>query len=167
MVTQDSRYAGFMTQSPHQSQDFYKLRAATEGDARVIQKLIRSARINPFGLDWHRFVVACTSDGEVIGSGQIKPHADGSLELASIAVKRGWRRRGVARALILQLMATHPGPLYLTCRGRLGKFYSKFGFHKLEQEDIPAYFQRIRRISDWLKAFGLLREELWVMRAEN
>ena len=148
------------------------IRKAYAQDAQAIRALVRSVRINPLSLDWRRFVVAIGHEQpegreQLIGCGQIKPHADGTRELASIAVKRGWRRRGVARAIIHHLMASQPGPLYLTCRARLGRFYESFGFQRVESGDMPAYYRRITRITRLFKALGLLSEDLWVMRAHT
>ena len=143
------------------------IRAATAEDAPAIRDLIRAVRIDPFDLAWRRFVVASTSEGQIIGCGQIKPHTDGTRELASIAVRPGWRRGGIAREVIQHLMASHTGPLYLTCRASLGEFYAKFGFRRVEPAKMPAHYQRIQRLSQLLKALKLLREDLWVMKADN
>lgn len=148
-------------------QESYILRKATAEDEASIRDLIWAVRINPLGLDWRRFVIAQASDGQIIGCGQIKPHSDGTRELASIAVVRGWRRRGVARAIIKRLMASQSGPYYLTCRARLGKLYVKFNFQRIEPADMPPYYRRIARLSGLLKSLKLLNEDLWVMRADN
>ena len=112
------------------------LRPATAADAAVIRSLVYAARINPTGLDWKRFVVAPGPNGEVIGCAQIKPHRDGSRELASLVVAPAWRGNGVARAIIEHLVANHPGPLYLTCRASLGPFYERFGFRVADEAQL-------------------------------
>jgi len=142
----------------------FNIRPATARDLPQIRSLIRSVGINPLGLAWERFIVASGGDGVVIGCGQIKPHADGSIELASIAVLSGSRRRGVAREIIMSLLAAYPGPLYLTCRARLGKFYEKFGFQTLEQDEMPPYFRRISRLVYLLRKLNLVGEDLLVMK---
>lgn len=140
------------------------IRQATAHDHLQIKSLIRSVGINPLGLDWRRFLVAADEDGVVIGCGQIKPHADGSYELASIAVRPGWRRRGVAREIIHNLIASHPDSLYLTCRARLGKFYEKFGFQEIDQGEMPPYFRRAYRFFITLEKLKLVGEKLLVMK---
>ena len=45
----------------------------------------QAAGLNPFSLGWPRFLVA-EDGGRVVGVAQIKPHGDGSRELASLAV---------------------------------------------------------------------------------
>ena len=93
-------------------------------------------------LNWERFVVAEASDGAVVACGQIKPHRDGSQELASLTVTEAWRGRGLARAIIEHLVAGHEGELYLMCVERLGPFYEKFGFVAIKDlKDMPRYFR--------------------------
>lgn len=140
-----------------------QLRPANEADASTIRLMVRGARINPFGLDWRRFVLAESKLGQVVGCAQIKPHADGSDELASLVVAPAWRGRGVARQLIEHLLAVHPGTLYLTCRADLGILYAKFGFRALNKTEMPPYFKRISRLFQLIKALGIVREDLLVM----
>jgi amino-acid N-acetyltransferase len=116
------------------------LRSASEMDFPAIKALIHEVRINPNGLDWRRFTVAETPDGQFIGCGQLKPHSDGTLELASLAVIPSQRGKGVARVIIQKLTAAAPRPLYLTCRSQLGPFYEKFGFRGTGGDELPPYF---------------------------
>jgi amino-acid N-acetyltransferase len=123
------------------------LRPATQADDAAIKALIRSAQINPMDLDWRRFLLAVTQEGEMVGCGQVKPHSDGTRELASIAVRPAWRGRGVARLIIEQLLAESPRPLYLTCASRLGPFYEKFGFRAVSESEMTPYFRRLSRLA--------------------
>ncbi|RIK42990.1 MAG: hypothetical protein DCC55_06915 [Chloroflexi bacterium] len=52
-----------------------QIRTATVEDAKAIKRLIRRVRINPFGLDWQRFLVA-EDAGELVDCIQVKPHTD-------------------------------------------------------------------------------------------
>lgn len=124
----------------------FHLRQAVENDAPRIRNLIHRVGINPLGLDWRRFLVAETDDGMFIGCGQLKPHADGSLEMASLAVEEKYRGRGVSRAIIERLLAESPRPLYLMCRPELGSLYEKFGFQAVDSSALSPYFRRIRRL---------------------
>jgi amino-acid N-acetyltransferase len=142
----------------------FSLRAAEAADAGAIRELILRVRINPTGLDWRRFILAVTPQGEMIGCGQVKPHGDGTYELASIAVAPAWRGRGVARAVIEALLAANPGPLYLTCRPHLETFYQKFGFSRLALDDLPPYFRRLERLSGALVGLHLMPGTILVMR---
>jgi N-acetylglutamate synthase-like GNAT family acetyltransferase len=113
-----------------------------------IRRLVYSSRINPFGLDWKRFLVATTGEGEIIGCVQIKSHYDGTSELASLAVYPGWRSKGIARSLITRLLDGAPRPLYLTCRSGLLDFYQKFGFQVLNSDELHPYFHRLKCLAD-------------------
>ncbi len=143
-----------------------KLRPAAEGDQAQIKRMVAAARINPTGLDWQRFVVAATAQGDIIGCGQIKPHRDGSSELASVVVEPAWRSQGIASQIIGHLIGSHSGLLYLTCRGGLESFYNRFGFISLSPEEMTPYYRRISRLVSALGVLGLAQEGLRVMRRE-
>jgi N-acetylglutamate synthase-like GNAT family acetyltransferase len=124
-----------------------RIASATAVHHPSIKKLIRTVRINPMGLDWRHFVVALDKHGELVGCGQVKPHRDGSFELASIAVVYSWRKQGVARAIIQQLLAAHTPPLWLTCISTLVPFYAQFGFRETKDlSEMPRYFRRVSRL---------------------
>jgi len=142
----------------------YTLRAATANDAARIRQIITLVQINPMSLNWQRFTLATNQEGRIIGCGQVKPHADGSLELASIAVLPDWRGKGVARRIIEYLLEQYPSTLYLTCRSQLEPLYHKFGFETLEFNDMPPYFQRLSRIVTLFNKIIRQRDHLLVMR---
>jgi N-acetylglutamate synthase-like GNAT family acetyltransferase len=139
------------------------LRSALETDFPVIKSLIHEVGINPSGLDWRRFTVAETPDGQFIGCGQLKPHSDGTLELASIAVIPSQQGKGVARAVIQKLIAEAPRPLYLTCRSQLGPFYEKFGFRGISGDELPQYFRQLSKFAGLVNALHLIKDKLLVM----
>ena len=140
------------------------LRPANASDAVTIRRMIWAMHINPTGLDWQHFVLATSADGNVIGCGQVKPHADGSRELASIAVRPEWRAKGVARRIIEHLLEQHPGRLYLTCRSPLGPMYQKFGFQVVQIAEMPPYFQRLSRVVTLMNKLTRQPNLLLVMR---
>lgn len=144
----------------------FHLRPATQYDAAAIRALVHGAGINPLGLDWQRFILAVDGEDRVIGCGQIKPHRDGSNELASIAVHPAWRLKGIARSIIERLLSDHSGTLYLTCRERLGKFYAKFGFRTAQPDEMSPYFRRLSALPAFLKRTGIMKEGLLVMIRE-
>lgn len=124
----------------------FSLRPATEADQSAIRNLIRDAGINPLGIHWSRFLVAVDTTDNVIGCGQVKAHGDDSRELASVAVARKWRKRGIAGEIILELQKTHSAPIWLTCMDKLVPFYGNFGFCRVEaSRDMPSYFRRASR----------------------
>jgi N-acetylglutamate synthase-like GNAT family acetyltransferase len=123
-------------------------RGALAREAGAIRRLVLRTGINPRDLDWHRFLVAIDGEGRVIGCGQVKPHGDGSRELASIAVRPRWRMRGVASEVIRRLMAQSGPPLWLMCRPNLAGFYDRFGFVRVrDPERMPRYFRRVYRLA--------------------
>jgi amino-acid N-acetyltransferase len=129
----------------------FQLQAATSAQQNGIKDLVRAARLNPLGLDWRRFVVAVDEEGEIIGCGQLKPHRDGSWELASIVVVPAWRGQGVARVVIEHLLVGNPRPLWLTCVSRLVPFYARFGFSEVTAlADMPPYFRWVSRLFRFL-----------------
>lgn len=133
-------------------------------DDRAIKTLIHQTGINPLGLDWRRFVVIVDEQERVLACGQIKPHGDGSRELASLAVEPGSRGRGLARQMIEHLTAGQPPPLYLTCRDELQPLYEKFGFQVLALEEMPPYFRRLARLVNLLTRALRMKERMLVMR---
>ncbi len=149
-------------------------RPATEADDSEIRRLIREGQINPMGLDWQRFRVIHAPPGDVtpegdapslggiIACGQIKPHTDGSQELASITVDSRWRGRGHARRMMEQLLGEHPGTLYLMCESSLETFYQKFGFFVITEAEYPKYFRRMKKLMSLPEKLGGF--EILIMR---
>jgi len=127
-----------------------KLRRATAADAKAIRKLIWRVGINPLSLDWRRFLVAVDGTGCIIGTGQVKPHGDGTRELASIAVQPERQREGIGRAIVNHLLAENELPLYLTCRVEMEAYYVLFGFRAIEAAEMPPYFRRIFNLASFL-----------------
>ncbi len=115
-------------------------------------------------LNWPNFLVA-EADGTIIGVGQVKPHDDGSRELASIAVIPARQRQGIGRALIETLLAREAGVvLHLTCRQELQSYYERFGFQRLARTEYPPYFRRIVPLVNLAMRF--LGTQIIVMRRE-
>jgi N-acetylglutamate synthase-like GNAT family acetyltransferase len=142
----------------------FSLRPATEADFAGIKALIHRVHINPTGLDWHRFTVAVDRGEGMIACAQLKPVPGGLTELASLAVRPGYRRQGIARVLIEHLLANAPRPVYLTCRSSLGKMYEKFGFRVIEAEETPPYYRRLQRLADIFLGMTRKKESLFVMK---
>lgn len=144
----------------------FRLRPARVEDAAAIRALIHEVGINPLGLNWKRFLVAESSDGRFAGCAQLKPHGDGSIELASLAVQQFARNQGVATLLVNTLKERVAGPLYLTCRLHLEGFYQQFGFLRVEPEQLPAYFRRIYGMVRIAHGLRLIDEVICVMVSE-
>lgn len=132
----------------------FSLRPAASADFPAICKLIWQVGINPLGLDWRRFTLAVDERDTILGCGQVKPHRDGTRELASIAVIESARGHGIARMIITSLMLAETPPLYLTCRPELQTLYTRFGFHTLPRSEYPPYYQRL---DGWVRFFTRFR----------
>ena len=123
------------------------LRPATATDQPAIRQLVRQVGINPFGLAWPRFVVA-EMDGQFAGCAQLKPHRDGSLELASVAVLPSLQGQGIGAALVQHFCRIVPGDLYLMCAERNANFYTRFGFIIMQRPAaMPPDFRRTYQLA--------------------
>ena len=142
------------------------VRPARETEAAQIRDLIHLVGINPMGLDWRRFVVAVNERDEMIGCGQLKPHGEEVIELASLAVDLEHQGKGVARSIIEYLLKESPRPLYLMCESRLGPLYKKFGFRPIPYEDMPRYFQRISKLAGLVTTLAQREERLLIMKLQ-
>lgn len=141
-------------------------RAATAADAWPIRRLIYRTGINPSGLKWERFLVIDSPEGALIACGQIKPHADGTRELASIAVRPEWRGRGLARRIIEGLLERETGEVFLMCRSSNAPLYEKFQFGEAALADLPRYFQRVFRFAGRMNLLIAEGERLMIMRRQ-
>lgn len=145
----------------------FSIRTASKDDLAAIRALIHAVRINPTGISWRHFLVAVGPGNGLVGCGQIKVHADGSRELASIAVKPEFRGQGAARALIEGLLERERfRPIYLMCRTELKTLYTKFGFQPVKTEDLPLYFQRIKRFERIFNAMAKPDNRLLIMQLD-
>lgn len=144
----------------------HMLRPAQESESAQIRELIRSSGINPMGLVWKRFILAVNDKDEMIGCGQLKPHGNEILELASIAVVPEYRRQGIASAIIEHLLKVSSRPLYLTCISKMGPFYEKFGFVSLPYDEMPRYFQRLSKLAMAMMSLASRNERLLVMKLQ-
>ena len=145
------------------------LRPAAAADQKRITAMIREANINPMGLKWQNFILAVDdATGEIVGTGQIKTHGDGSRELASIATLPAYQRRGIAHQIIERLLALHgsASTLYLTCRPPLGRFYEQFGFRTIGLDKMPPHFRRIKRVTGLFERLARAGVMLLVMKRE-
>jgi len=138
------------------------IRPAGADDQYAITAIVRAARINTCDLDWQRFLLAQWGQ-DVIGVGQVKPHEDGSRELASIVVVPEWQGNGVGGALIRALLARETGPLHLMCPADRERYYERFGFQRIERRAMSPYFRRFARIAPIIRLLSLNRLRFIVM----
>ncbi len=147
--------------------DEFTLRKAVKEDAPSIRALIHAVGINPTGLNWKRFLVSYGPGNKLAACGQIKPHADGSLELASIAVSPEFRGRGLAKSVIGTLISGEKErPLFLMCRAEVKSLYDKFGFRVADGAQLPAYFRRIHNLERIFNRNARSEDRLVIMRLE-
>ncbi len=141
-----------------------RLRPAADRDQADIRRIVRAAGINPTSLQWPRFIVADEA-GVIVGVGQVKPHRDGTRELASIAVVPEYQHRGIGSDIVTALVAReHGAVLHLTCRSQLQGYYERFGFRRLDPAEYPRYFARMVPV---LNTIGrLFRVRIIVMRRD-
>jgi len=142
------------------------IRPARETESAQIRDLINLVGINPMGLDWRRFVVAVNEHDEMIGCGQLKPHGQDILELASIAVYPDHQEKGIARLIIEHLLKDSPRPLYLMCQSSLGPLYEKFGFRAIAYDEMPRYFQRMSKLAGLVTTLARREERLLIMKLQ-
>ena len=138
------------------SPDTVVFRSASSDDLPFIRGMIREERLNPLGLDWKRFMVGEDEVGDIVACGQVKAHADGSRELASLVVRGPWRGSGLGSKIIELLQSSSNPPLWLTCRSTLIPFYIRSSFHEVEDKSaMPRYFRWASRLMNvFLKAVG-------------
>lgn len=142
------------------------IRPAREEEAAQIRDLIHLVGINPMGLDWKRFVVAVDDQDRMIGCGQLKPHGQDILELASIAVYPEHRGKGIGRAIIEALLKDPRRPLYLMCESSNGPLYEKFGFQVISYKEMPRYFQRMSKLAGLATTLAGREERLLIMKLQ-
>lgn len=92
-----------------------RIRPATVNDQRAIWAWVWRSGLNPLNLNWRNFVVA-EVEGQLAGFGQLRPHRDGSLELASLVVRPAYRRQGIGSRIVRALLAGQQGPIYTVLR---------------------------------------------------
>ena len=117
------------------------IRPAREGDQQTIVSLIHQAKINPRNLHWQNFLVA-EENGQVVGIRQMKIHAQGTREVASGFVLPEYRRQGISKQLMNELLARETGPLYTMVNEKRAPYYEQFGFHRTEPNQLPADFRK-------------------------
>lgn len=142
----------------------YRIRKANKADQKDIQRLIRMVGINPTGLKWQRFILTVDEDDNLIGCAQMKPHRDGSIELASVAVNPAYQGQKIASQMIEHLLQRQTQNVFLTCRKSMTGFYDQFAFSELlDLASMPSYFRRVKKLFNWLQKIFPKLEELSVM----
>jgi len=84
--------------------------------------------------------------------------------LHHLAVDRACRRQGIGKALIERLLSETRVPLFLMCRPEMETYYQKFGFQRLDLNEMTPYFQRLLKVMRILIWFFPFMGEPLVMR---
>jgi ribosomal-protein-alanine acetyltransferase len=121
------------------------VRRATEADlaavARIQSQSAEAADWDPGDYRQHDFTVALCAD-RVAGFLVARNVADGESEILNLAVDPGYRRRGIGRALLCDLLSRHPGAFFLEVRESnrdARKFYESLGFQMISVR--PGYYE--------------------------
>jgi N-acetylglutamate synthase-like GNAT family acetyltransferase len=128
------------------SEDSVSIRPATAADQGAITGLIRETGLNPRDLHWRRFVVAADTDPGLVGCAQVRVHARGTRELASVAVTAARRGSGIGSRLVEAILASEPADVYLMTRRETASYFERFGFRRIAPAEAPSDFRRQFRI---------------------
>jgi len=112
------------------------IQRASALDEAAIHALVRSERLNPFDLDWRRFVVA-RDESRVVGAVQVREHLDGSRELGSLVVHPAVRHRGIATRLVDAALASHALRVFMITGASFTRHYARWGFRPIEAHRAP------------------------------
>ena len=112
------------------------IRAAGADDEAGIVALVRSERLNPFDLDWRRFMLA-TDSGGIIGAVQLREHDDGSRELGSLVVRRNARRHGIGARLIDAVLTFQNTRVFMITGAAFARHYERWGFRHIAPMQAP------------------------------
>jgi N-acetylglutamate synthase-like GNAT family acetyltransferase len=121
------------------------IRSARQEDQETIVSYVRQAKINPRNLHWQNFLIA-EEDQKIVGIRQVKPHAQGTREVASGFVVPEYRRQGISARLMKELLARETGPLYTMVNEKRAPYYEQFGFRRVGVSQLPSDFLREYRI---------------------
>lgn len=129
------------------------VRRAREEDQPTIRAMVGRARLNPANLQWERFVIAA-HDSSTVGVAQLRRHADGATELASLVVEPGVRRQGVAMQMVDALLADERAPVYALIDRRFVERFTRWGFAPVDPGELPRSVSRGYRIGRVVTAVG-------------
>jgi ribosomal-protein-alanine N-acetyltransferase len=112
------------------------IRAAGAGDAAAIAEILRSsaeaAQWDPAGYD----VTVGEISGCVVAFLVTRAIDEREMEILNLAVAAGYRRKGVARQLVLRVLEQHRGEVFLEVRESntaARKLYESLGFKELSR----------------------------------
>lgn len=91
---------------------------------------------------WHHYRLVRSDDGDLVGAASLRPISKGRAEIRGLTVATSWRNRGIARALIQDLIREADRlDLDVVCVTRTPDLFVRFGF----QETSPSWLDHRRR----------------------
>jgi N-acetylglutamate synthase-like GNAT family acetyltransferase len=130
-----------------------EIRPAREQDQTAITAMIRRARLNPADVQWPRFMVA-EQGGRIVGVGQVRVHADGAHELASLAVAPASRGNGVATGLVDALLRDQTTEVYTLIDRPFVEHFRRWGFQRIDAGQLPRSVRRVHRVGRLVTALA-------------
>jgi len=116
-------------------------RKSNKEDLAQITGLLKILDLNISNLIADGFWVAATGD-LIVGCARIIEMDDGNIELASVAVVAGFRKRGIGGKLIQALLGREKRlPVYLMCRRKNQEFYEEQGFKEIKDDLLPPVYK--------------------------
>ena len=129
-----------------------KIRPANKEDQQTIVSLIRQAKLNPRNLHWENFLVA-EENGNIIGIRQVRVHSRGTREVGSGLVLPEYRHQGVSARLMNEILTQETGPLYTMINEKWVPYYERFGFRRVNINQLPVDFRKEYRMARLITAF--------------
>jgi N-acetylglutamate synthase-like GNAT family acetyltransferase len=121
-----------------------RLRQATAADSHWINAAYADVHFQPSDLE-HELVIVAEVEGEHAGIGRLVPAGGDACELGGMLVFDRFRGRGLARAIIDELLRNAEGrEVYCIPFADLEAIYAKAGFVRFEGEEqsLPEYVQK-------------------------
>lgn len=109
------------------------VRPAVPADEAAVLHLLRGHHGLEVAFDAAEFVVAAEAGG-IVACGRMRRHADGSLELASVATAR--QGGGLGSLVVERLLRGRAGPVYALALAP--GFFARHGFRETTKEALPA-----------------------------
>ncbi len=89
------------------------LSVPSEEEMREVSSYIHEYELDDRSLKKEEFVIA-KREGKLVGFGRLRQHAD-CEELCSLGVVTPFRRKGIGKAIVKEIMNRSKRPLYLVC----------------------------------------------------
>ena len=104
-------------------------RTPTEKEFLQIRNYIQQFELDDRNLKQEEFTVAFR-DTELVGFGRLRQHSD-CIELCSLGVVTNYRRQGIGKAIVKELIKRSISSIHLVCI--IPEYFSPFGFSVIEK----------------------------------